>query len=343
MSLHFDAIVADCHNDLMRSVMRQGQLGEAGTFKHRWLPELRAGGVDVQVVPVFTDAEFPEAALRSALKQIATFRREVAANADEVAACGTGAEIQAVVAEGKIAMVLALEGAMALGSDPSLVAVFHALGVRMLSFTHMGRTHLADGSAENPTGSRLTRAGVEVLAEMERLGVLMDVSHLGVAGLEHVLEIATRPVIASHSSARALHDHHRNLTDEQLTAIAATGGVIGATMLPGFVDPTHPTVDRVVDHIAHMVKIAGPEHVGLGPDFILDVTEDINSPRLRMTVEGVDLRQTIPDLYGSRHMPAITEAMLRRGFTEAMVRGVLGLNFLRVFEQVMGAPRQVSN
>jgi membrane dipeptidase len=101
------------------------------------------------------------------------------------------------VASGKIALVIAMEGALALGPDESLVEIFYELGVRMISFTHMGRTLLADGSGEDATGSRLPRAGVAVLREMERLGIIFDVSHLGAAGVEHALELVTRPVIAS--------------------------------------------------------------------------------------------------------------------------------------------------
>jgi membrane dipeptidase len=210
----------------------------------------------------------------------------------------------------------------------------------MISFTHMGRSWLGDGSGENDTGGRLTRTGVGVLSEMERLGILMDVSHLGIAGTEHVLELATRPVIASHSSARAVWDHHRNLTDEQLRGVARTGGVIGATAIPGFVDAGKPTADRMVDHIEHMVEIVGPEHVGLGPDFIVEIYDDMLPAHATVHVEGLDARARIPDLFSSRHLPLVTEILQRRGFSDQQIRGILGLNFLRVFRAVMGVGRE---
>jgi len=333
-TLHDEAVVVDSHNDLVLSLTAPG-LGERGTFEHRWLPELRAGGVDVQVCALYSDPDIPEAHLRQTLRQIATLKHEVALNPDDLAICRTGSEIDAAVADGKIALVLAMEGALALGPDESLVETFFELGVRMISFTHMGRTLLADGSGEDAAGSRLTRAGVAVLGEMDRLGIVFDVSHLGAAGVEHTLEVATRPVIASHSAARALRDHHRNLTDEQLRGIAATGGVVGVNLLACFIDQDDPTIDRVVDHYEHLVGVVGVEHVGVGPDFISDIQNDLHPAHADLRSEGLDPRLNIEDLYASRHLPNLTEALLRRGFAEDDVRLILGENYLRVFRDVM--------
>jgi membrane dipeptidase len=336
--LHREAVVVDAHNDLVLSITAPG-LGERGTFKHRWLPELRAGGVNVQVCPLYSDPEIPEAHLRQALRQIAALKREVELNPDDLAICRSGEEIDAAVAAGKIALVIAMEGALALGSDESLVEIFYELGVRMISFTHMGRTLLADGSGEDATGSRLPRAGVAVLHEMERLGIVFDVSHLGATGVEHVLELATRPVVASHSAVRAVRDHHRNLTDEQLRGIAATGGVIGVNLLACFIDQDNPTVDRVVDHYAHLVEVVGVQHVGVGPDFIADIYDDLYPAHVDLTSEGLDTRINVDGLHAARHLPNLTAALLRRGFSESDVRLILGENYLRVFRQVIGTRR----
>jgi membrane dipeptidase len=335
--LHREAVVVDSHNDLVLSITADG-LGERGTFKSRWLPELRAGGVNVQVCALYSDPEIPEAHLRQTLRQIAALKREMQLNADDVAICRSGAEIDAALQDGKIALVIAMEGALALGPDESIVEVFYDLGVRMISFTHMGRTLLADGSAEDETGSRLPRAGVAVLREMERLGIVFDVSHLGAAGVEHVLELATRPVIASHSAARAVRDHHRNLTDEQLRGIAATGGVIGLNLLACFIDQDKPTIDRVVDHYEHLVDVVGIEHIGVGPDFIADIYDDLYPAHADLSSEGLDTRLNVDDLYASRHLPNLTAALLRRGFSERDVRLILGENYLRAFREVMGVP-----
>jgi membrane dipeptidase len=171
---------------------------------------------------------------------------------------------------------------------------------------------------------------------MDRLGIVFDVSHLNAAGVEHVLELATRPVIASHSAARALCDHHRNLTDEQLRGIAATGGVIGLNLLACFIDPENATIDRVVDHYEHLVEVVGIEHIGVGPDFIADIYDDLYPTHADLSTEGLDPRLNVEDLHASRHLPNLTAALLRRGFSERDVRLILGENYLRVFREVMG-------
>jgi membrane dipeptidase len=333
--LHRESVVVDAHNDLILSVTAPG-LRERNTLRKRWLPELRAGGVDVQVCALYSEPEIPEAQLRTTLNQLAALKREVRLNSDEVSICRTGAEIEETVASGKIAFVVALEGASALGPDESLVELFFDLGVRVISFTHFGRTPFADGSAEDAGESRLTSAGVALLTEMERLGILCDVSHLGVRGVEHVLELATRPVIASHSSARSLRDHHRNLSDDQLRGIAATGGVIGVNLLACFIDAGHPTIDNVIDHYEHIVETVGVEHVGIGPDFIADIYEDLFPPHADLGTPELDTSINIAGLHASRHLPNLTAGFLGRGFSETDIRLILGENFLRVFRATLG-------
>lgn len=335
--LHANAVVVDAHNDLMLSIMADG-VGSRGTFKHRWLGELRAGGVDVQVCPVYCDPRIPESHLRETLRMIAALKREASENSGDLALCRTGGEIDAAVADAKIALVLALEGTYALGPDATLVETFYELGVRMISFTHMGRTLLADGSAEDEAGSRLTQGAVEAIGELERLGIVLDVSHLNAAGVEHALEIATRPLVASHSAARAVRDHHRNLTDEQLRGIAENGGVVGVNLLAAFISDRDATIERVVDHYEHIAEVAGIEHVGVGPDFVADVFADLYPADVDLTTEGLDPKARVPGLYASRHLPRLTAALLERGFSEHDVRLILGENFLRVFRAVLGVP-----
>ncbi|MEX2393034.1 MAG: dipeptidase, partial [Actinomycetota bacterium] len=314
-------------------------LGLEGHFADYWLPELRAGGVDVQVVPIYIDDEYrPEGALRRTLHLIELTHRTVEAHADDIALCMSGAEIDAAVDAGKIAFVLALEGMEALGTNVEFVETFYRLGVRMMAFTHFGRTAMADGTAEDEAGSRLTRAGAEAVAEMDRLGIVCDVSHLGIRGVEHVLEIATRPVIASHSSVRSLADHHRNLHDPVIEAIAATGGVVGINVFPWFIDLNEPTLDRVVDHIAHVRDLVGVDHVGIGPDFIREYWDEFYSNYSTFELEGLELNAAIEGLGHSRDLPNLTTAMVDRGFTEDDIRKILGTNFLRVFLEVMGKP-----
>lgn len=335
--VHRDAVVVDGHLDLALTL--RPELGVRGTLAGRWIPELREGGVNVQVVPLFCDPDPPEGALRRTLELLGAVRREARRNPDQVAICGHRGEIDAALDEGKIALVLALEGALALGADPGMIEIFFDLGVRMASFTHMGRSFFADGSAEEDSAGRLTRAGVAALREMEGLGMLFDCSHLSARGVGHVIEIATRPVVASHSSARALFDHHRNLEDGALRAIAATGGVIGVNLLACLTDPSHPSVERVVDHLAHLAEVVGVRHVAFGSDFVREIHDDLVPPHFDVTSEGLDSRLPVPGLYASRHLPHLTKALSARGFGEGEIRAILGENWMRVFGEVMGVSR----
>ena len=337
--LHDDSVVVDCHNDLILLVAYHREHGRTDYFRDWWIPELRRGGVDVQVVPIFVDDEYrPEGALRRALSLIELVYEEAAKNADEAAVCTNGDEIDSAVAAGKIALVLALEGCEHIATNLELFGTFYRLGVRMASFTHFGRTMLADGSAEDAAGSRLSAAGVEAVGIMQAMGMIVDVSHLSLAGTDHVLEITSRPVIASHSNARALLDHHRNLPDDRLTAIASTGGVIGVNFFWAFLAEASPKLSHIVDQVERIAEVAGIDHVGLGPDFVTEYFKTMWPGE--DTYEGLDVRLVPEGTSGSSsELPLVTEALLERGFAEDDVVKVIGGNFLRVFRSELGVPR----
>ncbi|MEY9929609.1 membrane dipeptidase [Catenulispora sp. GP43] len=340
LELHQRAVVADTHNDLLCSVVLRPVAQWPDYFRAQWLPQLRAGGVDIQVLPVFIDDAYrPEGALRETLRMIEAAHRIAEGNADEVSLCLDGADIDRALEAGKIALVLALESAPGIDADIELLTTLFRLGVRVASLAHFGRTPLADGSAEDAAGSRLTTAGVEALAEMERLGMMFDVSHLGAAGVDHVLELATRPVMATHSSARTLCDHHRNLTDARLAAIAAGGGVVCVNFFPGFLDEHEPSISRLVDHIEHIGKVAGTGHVGIGPDFVLEMLLDVVPGGVDVgLVGGCDPFATLPGLAGPAGLPLLTAELLARGMDEAVVAATLGGNVLRLFRAELGVP-----
>lgn len=334
--LHRDALVADAHNDLLMLVARRPRELWPAYFRERWIPQLREGGIDVQVLPVFIDDEFrPEGALRETLRMIEAAHRIADANSDEVALCTSPGDIATATAAGKIALVLALEGCPQIDNDLELLQTLQRLGVRMVSFTHFGRSALGDGSGEDATGSRLTHAGVEAVGLLEELGVLIDVSHVGRGGVEHILELATKPVVASHSSAFALREHHRNLTDEQLRAIAATGGVICVNFFAGFLtDAEKPTIEHLADHLEYVVDLAGEDHVGLGSDFVAEVFgEKIPACDRPVVIQGLDAEVFVPGLEGPAGMPLVTEVLQRRGLPEATIRKVLGENLIRVLSK----------
>lgn len=340
--LHRDAVVADTHNDLLTLVVRRSPDQWATYFRETWLPQLRAGGVDVQVLPVWIDdALLPELALRHTLRMIEAAHRITEGNEDSTVLCLDGAEVRRALDEGRIALVLALEGCPQIGTDIALLRTLHRLGVRIASFTHFGRSALADGSGEDAAGSRLTTAGVEALEQMQDYGMMLDVSHLGARGVDHVLGIARRPVIATHSCARALRDHHRNLTDDHLRGVAATGGVVCVNFCAGFLDERRHTLSRLVDHITHVAEVAGIEHVGLGPDFIVEVLRELHPGEDSLVLGGIDGMACVPGLEGPAGLPLVTEALLGRGLTDDEVRGILGGNVLRLFDAELGRPRRL--
>lgn len=336
--LHERAVVVDCHNDLILLVAHHRERGRLDYFRDHWIPELRRGGVDVQVLPIFIDDEYrPDGALRRTLTLIEYVYDEVEKNSDDVALCLTGADIDAAVTEGKIALVLSLEGCEQIGTNVELFDTFFRLGVRLASFTHFGRTMLADGSAEDAAGSRLTSHGIAAVESMQRMGMIVDVSHLSIAGTDHVLEITTRPIIASHSNARALRDHHRNLSDDRLKAIASGGGVTGVNFFWEFLVEEKPKLSHIVDHIERIAEVAGIDHVGLGPDFITEYFETLMPGE--DTYMGLDVKLVPEDTSGSSSdLPLVTDALVERGFSEDDVKKVLGENFMRVFRSELGIP-----
>ncbi|MBY8883704.1 dipeptidase [Streptomyces sp. PTM05] len=331
--LHHRAVVADAHNDLLMAVAARPPKRWGAFFRERWLPQLREGGIDLQVLPVFIDDPYrPEGSLRQTLRMIECAHVLAEENADQVALCTSGTEIDAALAAGKTALVLALESAPGIDASVELFSTMHRLGVRIASIAHWGRTPLADGSREDATGSRLTAPGVAAVREMERLGILFDVSHLGATGVAHVLELATRPLIATHSCARALRDHHRNLTDEQIRGVAATGGLVCVAFVPDFLTDRQDTVhvDRIVDHIEYVVSVAGVDHVGIGADFVREVMTDVMPPCCEDFPDEEDPGFTFPGLEGPAGMPLVTKALLTRGLPEADILKILGGNLRRL-------------
>lgn len=339
-ALHRRAIVADAHNDLLCAVVARPPERWGSFFRERWLPQLEAGGVNLQVLPVFVEDPYrPEGALRRTLRMIEAAHHLAEENAGRVALCRSGEDVDRTIADGRIALVLALEGMPGLDGDVELITTMHRLGVRVGSLTHVGRGAFGDGSGEDAARSRLTAAGISAVREMEQVGMLVDLSHLGAAGVSHMLEIAARPVIATHSSARALRDHHRNLSDEHLAAIAAGGGVICVNFFAPFLDDEPATVDRLVDHLEHIAAIAGSEHLGLGPDFVREVIAETTPPCCVVSeVQGVPADMYLPGLEGPEGLPLVTEALLRRGWAEADILGVLGGNVRRLFREQLGRP-----
>lgn len=335
--LHDRAVVADAHNDLLMAVAARPPGRWAEFFRQRWLPQLRAGGVRIQVLPVFVDEGFrPEGALRQTLRMIECAQVVAESNADAVRLCRTGVEIDEALAAGRIALVLALESMPGLDVNVELISTLHRLGVRIASIAHWGRSPLADGSGEDATGGGLTSHGMAALTEMERLGIVFDLSHLGASGVDQVLELAARPVLATHSSARALRDHHRNLTDEHLRGVAATGGVVCVNFFHAFLAERDATLDDLLDHIEHIAATAGVDHVGIGADFIHEVMLDLTPKWSCEEKSDLELFAAIEGLEGPAGLPLVTEGLVRRGVGEAEILKIMGGNLHRFLQERLG-------
>lgn len=340
-ALHDDAVVVDTHDDLLLLVSAQPRERQAAYFRTEWLPQLRDGGVDVQVLPIFVrDEHRPDGGMRWTLKIIEAAWNVAAGNPDDVAVCLDAVDVDVALAAGKIALILALEGCESVQTDLELFIALHRAGIRIASLTHFGRTMFADGSALDGVGAPLTPLGVEAVGLMEELGILLDISHLGAAGTDHVLEITRRPVIATHSSAYALRVHHRNLTDARLRGVAAAGGVVNVNFYVDFLaaDSADWTMERVGDHLEHVADTAGINAVGLGPDFVRQVYSELWPACSDFVIDGVDVRSTIPGLEGPAGLPSVTAELQRRGWPEHDIRKVLGGNDLRVFRTDLGVP-----
>jgi len=327
-----DALVVDTHCDTLKCLSPRFTrprdsmwddrsafgLGERSTLGHVDIPRLTEGGVDCQVFAVSSSRErTPPYALRTALEMIDVFYRECERNGETIAPVTCYREIVDAVEGGRVAAMLSIEGADVIEGELGMLRVFHRLGVRMVGLVHSLRNLLADGVVDRRTGGGLSELGVQAVEELDRLGVIVDVSHINDAGFWDVMEVARGPVVASHSNCRAVCDHPRNMTDEMIVALAEGGGVMGMNFAPSFVHATDPSVGTLVDHIDHIVELVGPDHVGLGSDFD-------GIPSTPLGLEDVT------------KMPRITSELVKRGYGEEDVRKILGGNHLRLIKQVIG-------
>jgi membrane dipeptidase len=328
------SFVIDAHSDMLSDFYGRHAAGETGMLERAWIPGMRAGGIDLRVVAMFSGPQFvPELALRRALGQISILYAELEAS-PSACLCKTYADIQQARSAGKIGFILGMEGVEPLGADLSLLRVFYALGLRVMGLTHALRNYAADGAFFDPrvTGRQggLSDFGVGLVQQAQAMGIVLDVSHLNDPGFWDVVQFTTGPIIASHSNCRALKDHPRNLTDEQIKTIAERGGVIGINAASLFTDP--PDLPHLLDHLDHLVKVAGPDHVGLGLDFCQYLLQH------KTEVEKAHLRQRgylpVAGLDSDRDVPKISKLLAERGYAPATIESILGENFLRVFQAV---------
>lgn len=337
-----DVPVFDGHSDLPFRVVRERDPdGERSVVGSEFLPAMRANGVLGRIAAVYVHDDFvPAMAVRRGLRTIQALYDDVA-RADGVDVVRTAAAVRANAAAGTASLVLGLEGAEPLGRDPALLDVYHRLGVRVLGLTHARRNFAGDGATLRPeTAREVHEGGLSVFGQdlVERagdLGVVVDTAHLNERGFFDAVALADDPVLNTHSNCRALADHPRNLTDDQIEAVAETGGVVGLTALPFALGPDRPTVEDLLDHVDHAVEVAGVDHVALGFDFYEYIAEYFD--------EG--LGGDHPPVEGLRDdtdVGALPAALADRGYTDAAVRKVAWENQLRVLEAVVDDRPQAS-
>jgi membrane dipeptidase len=366
--IHREAIVIDGHNDLPWELRTKSALGfetiDIAKPQPRLMtdiPRLRAGGVGAQFWSVYVPSSTMKdhSAVTKTLEQIDVVHRMVRQYPDTFAIAYGVDDILRARKDGKIASLIGIEGGHSIDSSLGVLRMMHALGVRYMTLTHSETLDWADSATDKPKSNGLSPFGEQVVAEMNRLGMFVDVSHVSVDTMKHALRVTRAPVIASHSSARALADHPRNVPDDVLKLVAQNGGVVMVNFFPGFILPEgarasremyrvarelrqqypndkdyeaalrawqkeHPTprgsVHTVVDHIEHIIEVAGIDHVGLGSDY-----------------DGIT---SVPEqLEDVSKYPVITQELLNRGYTKEQIIKVLGGNLLRAFRKMEDVAR----
>ena len=354
--------VFDGHNDLPWALRQAGQgdpalvdIAADVPFTQTDLPRLAAGGVRAQFWSVYVPAELDgDAAVATTLEQVDLVRRLIARNPGRLELALTAADAERIMAAGKIASLMGAEGGHSVGCSLGVLRALHALGVRYLTLTHNRNVPWADSATDEPACGGLTGFGRQVVAEMQRIGMLVDLSHVSAATMSDALDAATAPVIFSHSSARALTDHPRNVPDAILERLAVNGGVAMATFVPMFVSSAcrswelhamaeaerrgidyrniasraelddwvqaHPmpraTIADVADHVEHIREVAGLDHVGIGGDF--------------------DGTSELPDgLNDVSCYPALFAELLGRGWSQADCGKLASGNIMRVLREAV--------
>ncbi len=361
--IHREAIVIDGHNDLPWELRQKSDLGfeklDIARPQPRLMtdiPRLRAGGLGAQFWSVYVPSSTMKdhSAVRKTLEQIDVVHRMVRQYPETFLMAYGVDDILKAHREGKIASLIGVEGGHSIDNSLGVLRMMHKLGVRYMTLTHSESLDWADSATDKPKANGLSPFGEQVVAEMNRLGMFVDISHVSVETMKHALRVTRAPVIASHSSARALADHPRNVPDDVLKLVAANGGVVMVNFYPGFILPEgarasremfrvarelrerypndrdfeaalrdwqkeHPvprgSVHTVVDHIEHIIQVAGIDHVGLGSDY-----------------DGIT---SVPEqLEDVSKYPVITQALLDRGYKREQILKVLGGNLLRAMRRM---------
>jgi membrane dipeptidase len=363
--LHRNALVWDCHNDLAYRVLYEGlDIGNRLPGGHVDIPRMREGAMDVQVVALYVvNYAYPikGASSRQAFQLLEAMTRTIEKNAANVALARTGSDVERIVASGKMAMPLAIEGGHAIEDSLELLRTFHDRGVSSMTLTHNVSHGWADAAAGAVRWHGLNDLGRKVVAEMNALGMVIDVSHVSDETFWDVLETTKDPVICSHSACRAINPHRRNISDEMLRALAKNGGVIGIVFELNFLSASYAQATQELHAVSRPILQKVPpiedldlriavEHLEQGREWPLEgrptIEDLLNHIDHAVQVAGVDHVGLGADMYPRTPSPEgirgvqdygnITRGLKRRGYSDEDVKKIMGGNFLRIWKRVAG-------
>jgi membrane dipeptidase len=371
--LHFSSIVVDTHDDTTQRFLNADfDIGVRSAGGSIDVPRMKEGGLGAIFFSIWIPSKVtgPDAVNRAQV-QIDAVREQVRKHPSDLVLATTAVEIREARKKGKIAALMGVEGGHMINSDLDVLRKFASLGVRYMTLTHSGNDEWADSSTDKAAHNGLTDFGNDVIREMNRLGVMVDISHVSDKTFYDALEVSKAPLIASHSSCRAICDAPRNMTDQMMKDLAAKGGVIQINYHVGFLsqefrdaEKANPELNKaigvevtkrcgdneacqliegdrltreyvaqgklprvewtkIIEHIDHAVKVVGAEHVGLGSDF-----------------DGANMPYGMED---ATKLPRITEALLKKGYSEGDIKKILGENTLRVMVEVERVSRELSS
>jgi membrane dipeptidase len=337
--VHQQSLIIEGHRDVFEMVRRK-RAGEHLPVLNTILPRLKKGGITVSVFAICGDAVSHSNGtyryLHAALENIDAFRREAESSGGKIKVILSADDLPDTPVEGTVYFLLSFEGGKPLEGRLEYLRSFYQLGLRSMQITWNVRNELADGVREEQTNGGLTKFGISVVKEMNRLGMLIDLAHISRAGFFHVLDVAKGPVCCSHSNCRKLYLHPRGIDDEQIKALAKTGGVMGINAIATQVADKNPTLDKLVDNISHIVDLVGIDHVGPGLDFVKDDGPLHPDDELF----NAEANKLLPELENEEDLMNLTDKLMTRGFTAEEISKILGRNYLRMLKTVLNKSGQ---
>lgn len=300
-------------------------------LKDRALGRYRENGVGFVSLTVAKD----EQGVQETIRQIARERAMIQANEDKYVLISNVSDIIDARKSGKLAIAFNFQGTNPFARDLAMVETYHRLGVRHALLAYNLRNAVGSGCHER-SDDGLSSFGITLIREMNRVGMLVDLAHTGSRTSLDAIEHSSAPVIISHAAARSVHDHPRNIDDERIRACAESGGVMGVTGTGLFLGSNEQLLDKFIQHIDHIVQLVGPGHVGFGLDFNYDMDAAVAGARsdpAKYPVAGGYANDGLK-IIEPEHVPHITEALQKRGYSDDDVRAIAGLNWLRVASQV---------